>query len=162
LEILHEKEEFMKPRSEQFRKVSIPATVRPGLGASVPTARAGAETIVGEVVDVICYPDHGAKSAERAGCARAHIESARMLGILTKDNQLLLLVGEHKPMNDKLSPLAAKAVTLKGNIVERNGIMMIEDAEIEEQPRTEREPLAPQAESQVIRARRDGKLHPRR
>jgi hypothetical protein len=41
------------------------------------------------------------------------------------------VVGDHKPMNNKLAPLAGKTITLKGKVVERNGMKMIENAEIE-------------------------------
>jgi len=41
-------------------------------------------------------------------------------------------IGEHKLINDKLASYAAKTVTVKGKVVERNGMKMIENAEIEE------------------------------
>jgi hypothetical protein len=53
------------------------------------------------------------------------------VGILTPDNEVYLIVGEHKPINDKLAPLAAKTITVEGKVVERNGMKMIENAVIE-------------------------------
>lgn len=101
------------------------------LGASVSSARAAeAETIKGEVVDLMCYLDHGAKGAKHADCAQMCIKSGGPVGILTADNKLYLVIGEHKPINDQLAPLAAKTVTLKGKVVERDGMKMIENAEI--------------------------------
>ncbi len=80
---------------------------------------------------MMCYLDHGAKGEKHAGCAKTCIESGAPVGLLTKDNQLYLVVGEHKPMNDKLAPLASKTITLKGKVVERNGMKLLENAEIE-------------------------------
>ena len=101
-----------------------------GLWATSVVA-AEAETLKGEVVDLMCYLDHGAKGDDHAGCAQKCIKSGGPVGLLTADDQLYLVVGEHEPMNDKLAPLAAKTVTLKGKVVERNGMKMIENAEIE-------------------------------
>lgn len=102
------------------------------LGLSAPQARAAETTTVkGEVVDLMCYLDHGAKGEKHASCAKTCIESGGPVGILTSDNKLYLVIGEHKPINDKLAAYAAKTVTIKGKLVERNGMKMIENAEIE-------------------------------
>jgi hypothetical protein len=101
------------------------------LGASAPCARAAeTKTVKGEVVDLMCYLDHGAKGAKHAECAETCIKSGGPVGILTSDNQLYLIIGEHKPINDQLAPLAAKTITVKGKVVERDGMKMIENAEI--------------------------------
>ncbi len=120
----------MKRISTQLACGCIAAVVL-GLGAGISLARADTQTIQGEVVDMMCYLDHGAKGEKHAGCAKTCIESGSPVGVLTKEGQLYLVVGEHKPMNDKLAPLAAKTVTLKGKVVERNGVKMIENAEVE-------------------------------
>jgi hypothetical protein len=121
----------MKPKSVQLVKTFIAVAVLAGLGAAVPSARAETKTIKGEVVDLMCYLDHGAKGEKHAACAKTCIESGGPVGLLTKDDQLYLVIGDHKPMNDKLAALAAKTVSIKGKIVERNGMKMIENAEIE-------------------------------
>jgi hypothetical protein len=86
--------------------------------------------ITGEVVDLMCYIDHGAVGEKHAQCARTCIESGGPVGLLTKDGNVYLVIGEHKPINKKLVPLAAKTITLKGKVVERGGMKMIENAEI--------------------------------
>ena len=83
----------------------------------------------GEVVDLVCYLDHGASGKRHAECARKCISSGLPVGLKTEDGTYLV-VGEHKPMNAELAPLAAKTITVKGKIVERDGIKMIENAEI--------------------------------
>lgn len=120
----------MKTKSMKLFGALLAAAV--WLGMSVSTARAAeTKSIKGEVVDLMCYLDHGAKGDKHASCAKTCIESGGPVGLLTADNQLYLVIGEHKPLNDKLAPLAAKTVTLKGKVVERNGMKMIENAEIE-------------------------------
>jgi hypothetical protein len=100
-------------------------------GISVMRAdTAGTKTIKGEVVDLMCYLDHGAKGDKHAECAQTCIKSGGPVGILTGNNELYLIVGEHKPINDQLAPLAAKTISVKGKVVERDGIKMIENAEI--------------------------------
>lgn len=88
------------------------------------------QTIKGEVVDLMCYLDHGAKGEKHAGCAKMCISSGGPVGLLTSDNQVYLIIGEHKPINDELAPLAATVITVKGKVVERGGMKMIENAEI--------------------------------
>ena len=101
------------------------------LGVSVSNARAAeTKTVKGEVVDLMCYLDHGAKGEQHAGCAEKCIKSGGPVGILTPDNQVYLVIGDHEPMNKELAPFAAKTITVKGKVVERDGMKMIENAEI--------------------------------
>ena len=97
-------------------------------------AKAGGttQTIKGEVVDLMCYLDHGAKGDKHKGCATKCIESGGPVGLLTPDGQLYLVIGDHAPMNKELAPKAAQTVTLKGKVVERNGMKMIEKAELQD------------------------------
>jgi len=87
------------------------------------------QTIKGEVVDLMCYLDHGAKGEKHKGCAEKCIKSGGPVGLLS-GNQLYLVIGDHKPMNEELAPKAAQTITLKGKVVEKNGVKMIENAEI--------------------------------
>ena len=91
----------------------------------------GTKTVTGEIVDLMCYLDHGAKGDKHADCAETCIKSGGPVGLLTKQDQLYLVIGDHKPMNDKLASHAGKTVTLKGKVVERDGMRMIENASIE-------------------------------
>ena len=58
-------------------------------------------------------------------------KSGGPVGILTADNELYLIIGEHKPINDELAHFAAHTITVTGKVVSRNGMKMIENAEIE-------------------------------
>jgi hypothetical protein len=118
-------------------RISVTA-IALGVGLGLLAFRLGAEektapkttTITGEVVDLMCYLDHGAKGEKHKGCATKCIKSGGPVGLLTADDQLYLVVGDHQPVNDKLADQAAQTVTLKGKVVERNGMKMIENAEL--------------------------------
>jgi hypothetical protein len=101
------------------------------MGAEEKTT-APTQIIKGEVVDLMCYLDHGAKGEKHKGCAKKCIDSGGPVGLLTADDQLYLVIGDHQPMNKELSAKAAQTVTLKGKVVERNGMKMIENAELQE------------------------------
>ncbi len=90
-------------------------------------------TVTGEVVDMVCYIDHGGSGAEHADCAKECIRMGLPVGIKATDGKTYLLVGEHKPLNATLAPLAAKTITVKGKAVSRDGFNMIENAEIVKQ-----------------------------
>ena len=88
-------------------------------------------TITGEVLDMACYTDHGAHGEKHAACAQKCIASGLPVGIKSSDNgKVYLVIGAHKPLNDQLAPYGGKTVTLKGKIVSRDGISMIENAEL--------------------------------
>jgi hypothetical protein len=89
-----------------------------------------AVTVSGEVVDMVCYIDHGATGAKHADCAQTCIKMGLPVGIKANDGKTYLLIGEHKPINSDLAPLAAKTITVKGKLVSRDGFNMIENAEI--------------------------------
>lgn len=94
------------------------------------SARAAEETTkTGEVVDMACYIDHGATGQKHADCAKKCISSGLPVGLKAADGTYLL-IGDHKPINKQLAPLAAKTITVKGKLVEKDGFKMIENAEI--------------------------------
>lgn len=90
----------------------------------------GQVTVKGEVLDMACYLDHGAHGAKHAACAEKCIRSGLPVGIKAEDGTVYLLIGQHKPMNDQLADFAAKTVTVRGKAVSRDGINLLENAEI--------------------------------
>lgn len=88
------------------------------------------KTVKGEIVDLMCYLDHGAKGEKHKGCAEKCINSGGPVGLVSGDD-VYLVIGDHKPINDQLASLAAQTVTLKGKVVEKHGMKMIENAEIQ-------------------------------
>jgi hypothetical protein len=122
----------MKNITLSFAKISAFIIVLVSLVAPrISFAAEQGSTVSGEVVDLMCYLDHGAKGAKHAGCCAKCISSGGPVGILTSDNQLYLVIGSHKPMNDELAAYSAKTITVSGKLVERNGVKMVENAEIQ-------------------------------
>jgi hypothetical protein len=109
-------------------------TLVAALGALATWSRAaddtGTVTLKGEVLDMACYLDHGAHGDKHAGCAEKCISSGLPVGLKTEDGKVYLIIGQHEPLNAKLAPLAAKTVTIKGKLVSRDGINLLENAEI--------------------------------
>ena len=87
--------------------------------------------ITGEVIDMACYIDHNATGEKHADCAKKCITSGLPVGIKGDDGKTYLLIGEHKPLNAELAQYAAKKITVEGKITSRDGINMIENAEIQ-------------------------------
>ena len=119
--------------------ILTPMAVATALAASFVLAHEGEKhesapaeevTVTGEVVDMVCYVSEGASGAEHADCAQTCIKMGLPVGIKTSNGKTYFLIGEHKPMNDQLAPLAAKIITVKGKAVSRDGFNMIENAEI--------------------------------
>ena len=87
-------------------------------------------TVTGEVIDMACYLDHKASGAKHADCAKDCIEKGLPVGLKGNDGKTYLVIGDHKPLNQQLAPLAAKTITVRGKIVSHDGFNMIENAEI--------------------------------
>ena len=87
------------------------------------------KTVTGEIVDMMCYVDHNSGGEKHAACAAKCIKGGGPVGI-TSEGNTCLVVGDHKPMNDQLADYAGKTITLKGKLAEREGISMLENAEI--------------------------------
>ena len=92
---------------------------------------AASTTVTGEILDMACYTDHGASGEKHAACAQKCIASGLPVGIKSSaDGKVYLVIGQHKHMNDDLAPYGGKVVTLKGKAVSRDGINLLENAEI--------------------------------
>ena len=100
----------------------------PARSADAPMAEP--VTVTGEVLDMACYLDHGAHGAKHAECARKCISSGLPVGIKSADGKTYLLIGDHMPANEELAKHAAETITVKGKLVERDGISMLENIEI--------------------------------
>ncbi len=121
----------MKPKSTQLLKTAVTAALLFGLAAVVAAESSDTGTVKGEVIDVMCYLSIGAKGPGHARCAATCIRLGGPAGLLTAGGQIYLVVGDHKPINDELEPLAGKVITVKGKVLERNGMKMVENAEVE-------------------------------
>ena len=90
---------------------------------------AAEKTLTGEIVDLMCYADHGSTGEKHASCAATCIKSGGPVAILS-EGKTYLVVGDHKPMNDQLAEFAGKTITLKGKLATTGGIPVLENAEI--------------------------------
>jgi hypothetical protein len=90
---------------------------------------AAEKSVTGEVVDLMCYIDHGAMGDKHSACGNKCIKGGGPVGIVEND-KAYLVVGEHKPINDELAGSCGKTVTIKGKVAERGGIAMLENAAI--------------------------------
>ena len=111
-----------------------------GSVASPPETRLAA-SVTGEVIDLACYYDDGASGPAHADCARRCIASGLPVGLKAKDGTVYVLIGrqippsaqpgaKHESLNAQLAPYAAKIVTMSGTIVRKNGMNVIENAEL--------------------------------
>ena len=87
------------------------------------------KTVTGEIVDMMCFVDHNAAGDKHAACAAKCIKGGGPVGI-SSEGKTYLVVGEHKPMNDELAEYAGKTITLKGKVSQREGVLMLANAEI--------------------------------
>ncbi|MEI6349952.1 MAG: hypothetical protein WCP06_02460 [Verrucomicrobiota bacterium] len=91
---------------------------------------ADTKELKGEILDMACYLDHGASGEKHSGCATKCIGSGLPVGIKAEDGKIYFVIGEHKPMNQELAAYAGKTVTLRGKVVSRDGINLLENAEL--------------------------------
>lgn len=75
------------------------------------------------------------------------------VGLKAQDGKTYVLVGDHKPLNSELVPYAAKTITMKGKVVSRNGVTLLENAEIVKQSALPCEPLLRRVTPAGVRSR---------
>jgi len=104
-----------------------PPTMGSGAASGAGTAT---KEVTGEVVDLMCYVDHGAMGEKHGqSCGAKCIKSGGPVGIV-ENGKAYVVVGEHKPINDELADSCGKTITIKGKLAERGGIAMLENAEV--------------------------------
>jgi hypothetical protein len=100
-----------------------------------------AASVTGEVIDMACYFDDGASGPAHAACARMCIASGLPVGLKAKNGKIYVLIGKQEPpsakpaakhesLNAQLAPYAAKIVTVTGTIVSKEGVNVIENAQL--------------------------------
>jgi len=89
-----------------------------------PEAASAPTTASGEVLDMVCYLDHGAQGEKHKKCAQGCLDGGAPAGLLKSDGSVVLLLEDHK--NPKaLKEVRSKAgeqVTVKGKLVKRGGV----------------------------------------
>ena len=106
------------------------AGATPAIVSAADPASDETVTVRGEVIDMVCYTDSGASGKDHADCARTCISEGLPVGLKGEDGKIYLLIGDHKPMNEELVKYAAETISVKGKEVSRDGVNMIENAEV--------------------------------
>jgi len=91
--------------------------------------------IKGEVIDVSCYAEEGARGEGHKNCAVACIKAGQPGGILEESTGKVYVAAKEDHMtnpNTQLIPYAAKMVEVKGDVHERGGVATIDIKEIKE------------------------------
>ena len=85
------------------------------------------KTIKGEVVDLWCYMDHGARGEKHKACAVACAKMGNPIGIVDADGNVYVAVGSelHQTDSERLIGKMAQQVTVTGKVVEQGGLKML-------------------------------------
>jgi hypothetical protein len=81
-------------------------------------------TIIGEVIDPVCYLAHNAKGSEHKQCAEQCVKQGMSLGIL-EDNTGKVYVSlpvDHTNPNAKLKDFVAEKVKVTGKLYSKGGL----------------------------------------
>lgn len=96
--------------------------------------KAKAVELTGEIVDIMCYSAmgrDGGAGPKHKGCATACINGGGPVGLLTDEDQLLLLVAaEHGDLKKMVAEFIAGRVKVSGKLNERGGLRVLEAAKI--------------------------------
>lgn len=106
--------------------VAVVATLLIGI-ASYAQQEKQSQTIKGEVVDLWCYMDHGARGPKHKACAVACAKMGNPIGIVDAKGNVYVAVGAklHQPDRERLIDKMAQEVTVTGRVVNRGGLRMI-------------------------------------
>jgi hypothetical protein len=122
-------------RTKTMRACSAALILLAAAASGDQPAPAADLTVAGEVVDLHCYLSRGARGAEHAGCANACLSRGVTAGFKAEDGRLFVLLAE-KPVSvkDTLAGLAGARVTVKGTLVERDGMKALQVKSAERTP----------------------------
>ena len=94
---------------------------------------AGTQTVSGEILDMSCYADHGAKGTKHATCAVKCFEGGSPAGLLRSDGSILLLVENHSKSKayQEMRKLGGQNVTVTGTEKETGGLKTLSVDKVE-------------------------------
>lgn len=93
-------------------------------------------TMQGELVDMGCYMDHGAKGAGHKECGTKCIAGGMPMGLLTAEGKLFLLTLNHDNPDPymKLKTLAGDMVSVTGKVLQGHGMLALDVTAAEAAP----------------------------
>jgi hypothetical protein len=104
---------------------------RAAAGAAAGITEGSTVRITGEVLDMACYIAFNLSGPDHAECARTCIKNGLPVGIKALDGKAYLLIGANEPLNNQLADYAAKTITVKGIIRQREGFLMLDQVTLE-------------------------------
>ena len=81
-------------------------------------------TVKGEILDLACYLDHGARGMKHQQCALTCLKNVEPMGLITAEGKVYLLMADHqngKPFAEA-KEYAADQVEVTGPVAERAGL----------------------------------------
>ncbi len=110
-----------------MRKLLIASLLLSGVAFAQGNKKAGAkDKITGEVIDVTCFANHGAKGEKHAACAQKCLSGGMPAGILADGVLYIATMADHSSPSTKLAAFAGKNVTAEGTKVEKDGTHIFE------------------------------------
>lgn len=85
-------------------------------------------TLTGEIIDLTCFMQHpdNAVGMDHATCAKACINKGLPIGFRAEDGTVYLVIGtDHEPIAEMIAAAAGKKSTIRGAIVDHDGIKAI-------------------------------------
>lgn len=103
------------------------------LGHEPHEPKAKEVTLIGEVIDTVCYVSHESRGSEHVSCARACAEQGISLGILEEKTGkvYISMPVDHTNPNAKLMNFIAQRVKVTGTVFSRGGLTGIYIKKIE-------------------------------
>jgi hypothetical protein len=99
---------------------------KPPAGEKKTEAAKPADKITGEVVDITCYANHGAKGEKHMACASKCLSAGMPAGILSEGKLYVVTMKDHTAPSAKLAAWAGKEVTAMGTHIEKDGTHVFE------------------------------------
>ncbi len=89
-------------------------------------------TLKGEILDLACFIDHGAKGPDHAECAKMCAKGGQPMGLLAEDGTVYVLTAPHDDMTayNKAKDLAGQKVEIKGLVADHGGLKGIAVQEV--------------------------------
>lgn len=92
-----------------------------------PAAAPTQAIIQGEILDLVCFMDHGEKGAKHKACAEKCFKEGAPVGLLTADGMVYLVLEDHNgPIPyQSLKGMAAEQVKVRGRVSTKGGVQAI-------------------------------------
>lgn len=89
--------------------------------------KSGAQTIRGEVLDMVCFMAHEGQGPKHMSCALKCLKDGAPMGLITGDGKVYLLLEDHasKKPYEQMKDWAGSQATVKGEFFQRGGVQAV-------------------------------------